>query len=69
MRIKIICEVEKLWINYDQDLNGTLEFDEIYKYLEEEVSQFISVTRAEVREMFDSIDTDMNKRITKEEMI
>ena len=33
--IKVACEVEKIWIMYDRDNNGTLDFDEIVDYLKE----------------------------------
>ena len=35
MDIKIQSEVEKIWINYDADQNGTLEFNEVKVYLNE----------------------------------
>ena len=31
--IKIQAEVEKIWINYDLDRNGTLDFKEVCSYL------------------------------------
>ena len=33
--IKISAEVEKIWINYDLDKNGTLEVNEVHKYLKD----------------------------------
>ena len=33
--IRIMAEVEKIWIMYDLDNNGTLEFDEIQQYLQQ----------------------------------
>ena len=35
MEIKILSEVEKIWINFDLDQNGTLEYSEVCKYLKE----------------------------------
>ena len=32
-QIKVLAEVEKIWIIYDVDRNGTLELDEIKEYL------------------------------------
>ena len=29
LEIKIMSEVEKIWINYDEDGNGDLDFEEI----------------------------------------
>ena len=29
LEIKIMAEVEKIWINYDEDGNGDLDFEEI----------------------------------------
>ena len=34
-QIKVLSEVEKIWIMYDLDNNGTLEFGEIVLYLKE----------------------------------
>jgi len=31
--IRILAEVEKIWIVYDMDANGELDFDEISSYL------------------------------------
>ena len=33
--IKILSEIEKIWILYDLDDNGTLEYGEIMMYLKE----------------------------------
>ena len=33
LEIKIICEVEKIWIIYDVDNSGELEFKEVVDYL------------------------------------
>ena len=34
-QIKILSEVEKIWILYDLDENGTLSFNELELYLKE----------------------------------
>ena len=33
--VRILAEVEKIWILYDLDENGTLDYDEIELYLKE----------------------------------
>ena len=36
-QIKVIAEVEKIWILYDLDKSGMLDFEEIKAYLKEYV--------------------------------
>ena len=36
--IRVLAEVEKIWILYDLDENGTLDFEEIREYLREMAS-------------------------------
>ena len=33
MDIRVASEVEKIWITYDLDLNGVLDFPEVKQYL------------------------------------
>ena len=35
--IKILAEVEKIWIVFDDDLNGRISYHELTKYLRETV--------------------------------
>ena len=35
MQIKVLSEVEKMWIIYDRDNSGSVDFEEIVAYLEE----------------------------------
>ena len=42
--IKILSEIEKIWIIYDQDNNGSLEKDEIINYLTERTTLDLNLT-------------------------
>ena len=66
--IRILAEVEKIWIMYDLDYNGTLEFDEIQKYLREMAFPHLTLTDDQVQKLFDSIDENGDREVTKEEM-
>mmetsp|Transcript_7860 Transcript_7860/g.12167 ORF Transcript_7860/g.12167 Transcript_7860/m.12167 type:complete len:87 (-) Transcript_7860:151-411(-) len=66
--IRILAEVEKIWIMYDLDYNGTLELDEIQKYLREMAFPHLTLTDDQVMKLFDSIDENGDREVTKEEM-
>ena len=55
-QIKILSEIEKVWILYDLDGNSSLDVDEIIKYLEERAYPHLSLTQDQLRVMFQSID-------------
>ena len=42
--IKVLAEVEKIWILYDLDENGTLEYGEIELYLKEMAYPHLDLT-------------------------
>jgi Ca2+-binding EF-hand superfamily protein len=66
--IKIICEVEKIWIVNDLNENGTLELAEIYDYLKEMVVPF-DYSEDSVRNLFQNIDVNNDHCISKKEMM
>ena len=42
--VRILAEVEKIWILYDLDDNGTLDYEEIELYLKEMAYPHLSLT-------------------------
>ena len=66
-QIKILAEVEKIWILYDLDSNGSLSFDEIKVYLQE-MSHSKALTEQDLKSLFSDIDTNNDNQINKAEM-
>ena len=67
--IRIVSEVEKIWILYDLDNNGELDFDEISRYLDEVAYPHLSLTQRDLKTIFESIDADNSGSINKQEMV
>ena len=44
--VRVLAEVEKIWILYDLDKNGTLDFEEIELYLKEMAYPNLKLTDA-----------------------
>ena len=68
MEIKAVAEVEKIWILYDLDNNGELDFIETKAYLKEMAYPYLSITDDRLDEIFRSIDFDGSGTIDKTEM-
>ena len=68
MEIKAVAEVEKIWILYDLDNNGELDFTETKAYLKEMAYPYFSITDEKLDEIFRSIDCDGSGTIDKKEM-
>ena len=68
MQIKILSEVEKIWILYDLDNNGTLSFNELKVYLEE-MSSGKEFNEDDLKKIFKQIDINNDGTITKDEMM
>mmetsp|Transcript_9702 Transcript_9702/g.16333 ORF Transcript_9702/g.16333 Transcript_9702/m.16333 type:complete len:113 (-) Transcript_9702:284-622(-) len=66
--IRILSEVEKIWILYDLDMNGSLELEEIQQYLREMAFPHLTLSDDQVQKLFDSIDENGDREVTKEEM-
>ena len=54
--IKILAEVEKIWIQYDMDNNGELDFDEISEYLTNRACSHLKLSHIQLKAIFDLID-------------
>ena len=68
MEIKALSEVEKIWILYDLDNNGELDFMETKAYLKEMAYPYLSLSDNELDDIFRSIDYDGSGTIDKMEM-
>ena len=63
-----MAEVEKIWIVYDLDENGVLDYEEISLYLKKTAYPNLNLTDDHLKAMFDHIDLDGNGTIDKHEM-
>ena len=63
--IKISAEVEKIWINYDLDKNGTLEVNEVHKYLKDRCPH---MPEDAIQKTFSQMDLNNDGHIDKQEM-
>ena len=68
MEIKALSEVEKIWILYDLDNNGELDFDETRAYLKEMAYPYLSLSDDHLEKIYRSIDEDGSGTIDKMEM-
>ena len=50
--IKVLAEVEKIWILYDLDENGTFEYGEIELYLKEMAYPHLDLSDDQLHEIF-----------------
>ena len=66
--VKVLAEVEKIWILYDLDGNESLDFEEIQKYLEERAFPHLSLSEDDLKDIWNKIDIDGDGTINKEEM-
>jgi hypothetical protein len=57
--ISLLCECERIWITYDENEDGELDFDEVYNYIETSVP-YLGLTKDEVWDLFDEMDDDGN---------
>ena len=66
--IKILAEVEKIWILYDIDNSERLDFNEVSLYLKEMAFSNVHLTDEQLRAIFDSMDENNDGEIEKQEM-
>ena len=66
--IKVLAEVEKIWILYDVDGNGLIDKAEISEYLRHMAQPKLELTDEEINQVFEVIDVDCDDQIDKEEM-
>ena len=67
--IRILAEVEKIWIIFDGDRSGTLDCEEVkgyFRFMSESVANF---SEEQLNEIFNLIDDDNNGTIDKQEMV
>ena len=67
--IKVYAEVEKIWILFDSDNNGTIDKEEIQEYLQQMAYPKIEVKQEQVNEIFQLIDVDRDGKVDKDEMV
>ena len=56
--IKVLAEVEKIWILYDVDGNGLIDKSEISEYLRQMAQPKLELTDEEIDQVFEVIDID-----------
>ena len=66
--IKVLAEVEKIWILYDVDGNGLIDKSEISEYLRHMAQPKLELTDEEIDQVFGVIDIDSDNQIDKDEM-
>ena len=66
--IRILSEVEKIWIIFDGDNNGTLDREEIKGYIKFMAEPVLQLCDQQIDEIFNLIDDDINGSIDKQEM-
>ena len=66
--IRVISEVEKIWILYDLDDNGTIDFDEMKLYIQETAFKSLKLSDSQLNEIYGTIDKDGNGTIDRDEM-
>ena len=60
MHIKILAEVEKIWILYDLDRNGLLDASELKSYIENVMLPFVDLSKKddELNRIYEILDRD-----------
>ena len=66
--IRITAEVEKIWIIYDTDDNGILDFAEVKDYIKKTAFASKNLDDDQVQELYETIDRDGNGKIDRQEM-
>lgn len=66
--IRVIAEVEKIWIMFDGDDNGKLDKEEITDYIKFMAQPVLELSDAHINEIFKLIDLDKDGQIDKQEM-
>ena len=66
--IRILAEVEKIWIIFDVDSSGHLDKVEIKDYIKYMAGPSLTLTDEQIDEVYALIDTDNDGSIDKQEM-
>ena len=69
LEIRILAEVEKIWIIFDLDCSGRLDRDEVKDYIKFMSEQVLDLDEKQIDELYSLIDTDNDGSIDKEEMM
>ena len=67
MEIRILAEVEKVWIIIDGDQNGTLDLYQVKEYIKLLSQSVPALTEKKIEMVFKAIDEDRNGTIDKDE--
>ena len=67
--IKLASEVEKIWILYDIDQNGNLDYEELIQYFNDVAVPCLSFSPAQMYDIFKDLDQDEDQSISKDEMV
>ena len=63
------AEVEKIWILYDVDKNGNLDYDELIQYFNDVAVPCLSLNQSQMYELFSELDQDEDQSISRNEMV
>ena len=66
--IRILSEVEKIWIIFDADNSGTIDKVEVHDYIKYMAGDGLRLTDQQIEEIYSLIDTDYDGSIDKNEM-
>ena len=66
--IRVVSEVEKIWILFDGDNNGSLDKEEITSYIKFMAQPVLELSDENIDEIFTLIDLDKDGQIDKKEM-
>ena len=66
--ISLLCECERIWILFDENQDGELDFDEIYNYISTGIP-YLGLNKEEIRDLFDEIDEDGNGILDRKELL
>ena len=67
--IRMIAEIEKIWILYDQDNSGYLEIEEVKEYMSQVAKSHMKISDQELTAIFKAIDINGNNMISRDEMM
>lgn len=66
--IRVLAEVEKIWIIFDLDNSGSLDRDEIKDYIKFMAGSALTLNNEHIDEIYSLIDSDNDGSINKKEM-
>jgi len=66
--IRLLSEVEKMWIAYNMSKEETLNFSAVSEYLNQTAYPDIRFSEQELKDMFLNMDIDYQGHISKSEM-